>query len=293
MLIDLNVSLTNQHVFSSSLSLPNRTKWKRQTAVGLELLAEAGNIAAVQRMLQTSPYWIQQYGNVTSSVLAAATGNPQLPGQMPGATTTAPATGATPFDIYYRQAAAALQQKHHNGAAGGEGVSPPILPPMSAALSPNSSTSTNTTTNVSTAASMYVPPAGALSRFNPLYLSSLPPGAAASLLAASGVTAGGGGGVNNVDQNSGLLMASMGHNPLAMAMGGHLGGYGGPKDMVSNKLDLELDSPKKIGSAASSGHSTPPTSPDTHNNSTPMTRGASPSAAAAPIYVGSSGKGSP
>lgn len=35
----------------------NRTKWKRQTQVGLELLAEAGNYAAVQRMLQTHPYW--------------------------------------------------------------------------------------------------------------------------------------------------------------------------------------------------------------------------------------------
>lgn len=34
-----------------------RTKWKRQTAVGLELLAEAGNFAAVQRMLQQNPYW--------------------------------------------------------------------------------------------------------------------------------------------------------------------------------------------------------------------------------------------
>ncbi|KAK2147379.1 hypothetical protein LSH36_556g02008 [Paralvinella palmiformis] len=34
-----------------------RTKWKRQTAVGLELLAEAGNYAAVQRMLSTNPYW--------------------------------------------------------------------------------------------------------------------------------------------------------------------------------------------------------------------------------------------
>uniref|UniRef100_T1IJQ5 Homeobox domain-containing protein n=1 Tax=Strigamia maritima TaxID=126957 RepID=T1IJQ5_STRMM len=35
-----------------------RTKWKRQTAVGLELLAEAGNFAAVQRMYGSSaPYW--------------------------------------------------------------------------------------------------------------------------------------------------------------------------------------------------------------------------------------------
>ena len=39
------------------LCLSSRTKWKRQTAVGLELLAEAGNYAAVQRMLQSNPYW--------------------------------------------------------------------------------------------------------------------------------------------------------------------------------------------------------------------------------------------
>ena len=37
--------------------MPCRTKWKRQTQVGMELLAEAGNYAAVQRMLQTHPYW--------------------------------------------------------------------------------------------------------------------------------------------------------------------------------------------------------------------------------------------
>ncbi|CDI98045.1 barh homeobox protein [Echinococcus multilocularis] len=34
-----------------------RTKWKRQTAVGLELLAETGNFIAVKRILQTNPYW--------------------------------------------------------------------------------------------------------------------------------------------------------------------------------------------------------------------------------------------
>lgn len=44
-----------------------RTKWKRQTAVGLELLAEAGNFAAVQRMLQQNPYWCHPYQNVMSS----------------------------------------------------------------------------------------------------------------------------------------------------------------------------------------------------------------------------------
>lgn len=35
-----------------------RTKWKRQTAVGLELLAEAGNYAAFQRLYGGPPYGI-------------------------------------------------------------------------------------------------------------------------------------------------------------------------------------------------------------------------------------------
>jgi hypothetical protein len=70
-----------------------RTKWKRQTAVGLELLAEAGNYAAVQRMLQTSPYWLSQYGNAATTL-----------------TTPPAAAAAHPFDLYYRQAAAVLQK---------------------------------------------------------------------------------------------------------------------------------------------------------------------------------------
>ncbi|XP_041368116.1 barH-like 1 homeobox protein [Gigantopelta aegis] len=43
-----------------------RTKWKRQTAVGLELLAEAGNYAAVQRMLQSNPYWFTYHPQAAS-----------------------------------------------------------------------------------------------------------------------------------------------------------------------------------------------------------------------------------
>ncbi|KAI1304118.1 Homeobox protein B-H1 [Halotydeus destructor] len=53
-----------------------RTKWKRQTAVGLELLAEAGNFAAVQRMLQTSPYWMNQM----SQLAAVSAGGGVVPG---------------------------------------------------------------------------------------------------------------------------------------------------------------------------------------------------------------------
>lgn len=61
-----------------------RTKWKRQTAVGLELLAEAGNYAAFQRLYGAPPYgcWYPPQAGA--------------PGAAPSAA-----------DMYYRQAAAA------------------------------------------------------------------------------------------------------------------------------------------------------------------------------------------
>ncbi|XP_004603350.1 barH-like 2 homeobox protein [Sorex araneus] len=50
-----------------------RTKWKRQTAVGLELLAEAGNYSALQRMFP-SPYFYHPslLGSMDSTTAAAA-----------------------------------------------------------------------------------------------------------------------------------------------------------------------------------------------------------------------------
>ncbi|KAE9551892.1 hypothetical protein FO519_004883 [Halicephalobus sp. NKZ332] len=36
-----------------------RTKWKRQAAVGVDLLQEASNMAAVQNLIRTNPYWSQ------------------------------------------------------------------------------------------------------------------------------------------------------------------------------------------------------------------------------------------
>ncbi|XP_042336154.1 barH-like 1 homeobox protein [Sceloporus undulatus] len=50
-----------------------RTKWKRQTAVGLELLAEAGNYSALQRMFP-SPYFYPQglVSNLDPGAAAAA-----------------------------------------------------------------------------------------------------------------------------------------------------------------------------------------------------------------------------
>lgn len=60
-----------------------RTKWKRQTAVGLELLAEAGNYSALQRMFP-SPYFY----------------HPSLLGSMD--TTTAAAAAAAMYSSMYR-----------------------------------------------------------------------------------------------------------------------------------------------------------------------------------------------
>lgn len=45
-----------------------RTKWKRQTAVGLELLTEATNFATVQRMIHNNNYWSTFHPNITSLV---------------------------------------------------------------------------------------------------------------------------------------------------------------------------------------------------------------------------------
>ncbi|KAL1488393.1 hypothetical protein ABEB36_014867 [Hypothenemus hampei] len=61
-----------------------RTKWKRQTAVGLELLAEAGNYAAFQRLYGGPPYgcWYPPQNATPQASPSAA-------------------------DLYYRQAAAA------------------------------------------------------------------------------------------------------------------------------------------------------------------------------------------
>ncbi|KAI6191814.1 Homeobox domain-containing protein [Aphelenchoides bicaudatus] len=37
-----------------------RTKWKRQAAVGVDLLQEPSNFAVIQNLLRTNPYWVQQ-----------------------------------------------------------------------------------------------------------------------------------------------------------------------------------------------------------------------------------------
>ncbi|KRX22965.1 Homeobox protein ceh-31 [Trichinella nelsoni] len=51
-----------------------RTKWKRQSSVGLDLLSEIDNMAAVQHLLRTNPYWSsylsKSFANSTDSFQA-------------------------------------------------------------------------------------------------------------------------------------------------------------------------------------------------------------------------------
>lgn len=110
-------------VIYAILSPRCRTKWKRQTAVGLELLAEAGNYAAFQRLYGGPPYGCWPY-----------------PGAAPGPVPVAPSTA----DLYYRQAAAAaaavstlqkpLPYRLYPGAGIGLGLPGPSTAPVSTGL---------------------------------------------------------------------------------------------------------------------------------------------------------------
>lgn len=67
-----------------------RTKWKRQAAVGVDLLQEASNLAAVQNLIRTNPYWAQYMANpffaqrlLPTGLGAALPGMPQMPGGTP------------------------------------------------------------------------------------------------------------------------------------------------------------------------------------------------------------------
>jgi len=58
-----------KYYYVSSNSVSFRTKWKRQTSVGLELLAEAGNYNAFQRLMHSGNYW-SSYHQQTARILS-------------------------------------------------------------------------------------------------------------------------------------------------------------------------------------------------------------------------------
>ena len=85
-----------------------RTKWKRTTSVGMELLAEAGNLSALHQALYRAPY-------------------PGYPAPlMAGAQVAAgAAAGLNPLEMFYRQTAAASLALSSAAAAGSK---PPFFP---------------------------------------------------------------------------------------------------------------------------------------------------------------------
>lgn len=83
--IDQTIDLTEP-----SLSVCCRTKWKRQTAVGLELLAEAGNYVALQNLYPGYPNWPNL---------------PNYPGPAPGGLPLA-RSAPSAAELFYRQQAA-------------------------------------------------------------------------------------------------------------------------------------------------------------------------------------------
>ncbi|XP_061681604.1 barH-like 2 homeobox protein [Syngnathoides biaculeatus] len=91
-----------------------RTKWKRQTAVGLELLAEAGNYSALQRMFP-SPYFY----------------HPSLLGSVDGSTAAAAAAAAM-YSSMYRTPSAPPPHPHSAAAAAAAaaaaGIQRPLVP---------------------------------------------------------------------------------------------------------------------------------------------------------------------
>lgn len=160
--------------FSSFCIFPfRRTKWKRQTAVGLELLAEAGNFAAFQRLYGGSPY-------LGAWPYAAAA----------GAGAAAAAHGAPPhssIDIYYRQAAAAAAMQKplpYNLYAGVPSVS---VGSLSAAAAPFSHLSASS--SLSSLSSYYQSAAAAAAAANGSAAGgAVPPPLAAAPAAGGGVS---------------------------------------------------------------------------------------------------------
>ncbi|PIO65393.1 homeobox domain protein [Teladorsagia circumcincta] len=88
-----------------------RTKWKRQATTGMELLNEAGNLAAVQNLLRSNPYWagyVGQLGGMPTPIplmmgLPLSATLPSLPHSLsfvlPPTSHVGPSKESTPVDV--------------------------------------------------------------------------------------------------------------------------------------------------------------------------------------------------
>ncbi|CAD5234144.1 unnamed protein product [Bursaphelenchus xylophilus] len=76
-----------------------RTKWKRQTAVGVDMFQEPGNLAVIQNLLRTNPYWSQQV--MSNPALFPFLGQRFIPGLPQSTPSSSPAsTQPNPFMLF-------------------------------------------------------------------------------------------------------------------------------------------------------------------------------------------------
>ena len=179
-----------------------RTKWKRTTSVGLELLAETGNYSALQSLYRgASPYALAGLssmppygGSPTSASTSPSTSNPLF-------AAAAASSGLSPLELYYRQvqaaaAAAALQKPGAGGPVPPAPSSfgsphpssppPPGLPPPASVLVPGGRPSSPAEQGASPAAS---PAPAAIIKPTPLPASAAaPPPAPGGAEAAAALT---------------------------------------------------------------------------------------------------------
>lgn len=168
-----------------------RTKWKRQTAVGIELLTEAGNFAAVQRMIQANPYWLSHLTSFApsaapiASMLAASTG--QVPGLHPHVPPVSASSGTSlpPFASSSGSSGAfALQTGGLSGSVAPTAGTGAVGAPQTSSSHAPSGPVTPSSSSSPPTGSMSSSPVTASSAFPATAFYRLPPNAASAVAAA-------------------------------------------------------------------------------------------------------------
>ncbi|RTG82689.1 BarH-like [Schistosoma bovis] len=117
-----------------------RTKWKRQTAVGLELMTEAENFVAIQRLIEQSPFWA--YHPTVRYILSNIDLIHKSSSSSPTVTTTT-LTTTKPITV-----GISLNNHEKNLSFFQNPPPPPPLPPLATTTTPTTETNELTTTSL-------------------------------------------------------------------------------------------------------------------------------------------------
>ncbi|CAH8575132.1 unnamed protein product [Schistosoma intercalatum] len=118
-----------------------RTKWKRQTAVGLELMTEAENFVAIQRLIEQSPFWAYHptvryiLSNIDLIHKSSSSSSPTV--------TTTTLTTTKPITV-----GISLNNHEKNLSFFQNPPPPPPLPPLATTTTPTTETNELTTTSL-------------------------------------------------------------------------------------------------------------------------------------------------